>query len=192
MFEFSKIEVRDIAISTIVLAFAFGGIGSFLPALIIVGIAFVAHEVLGHRTVARHFGCSAEYKMWPFGLMLALISSFTGVIFAAPGAVYISPITRKKFAFKVVHLTKKEIGLIGLSGPFVNILLGIVSFFLIFAVSSLAPLFYLSAKISFFLAAFNLIPFAPLDGEKVMSWNRIIWIISIAISVAGYLYLTTI
>lgn len=191
MFGFSKTEVRDIAISTAVLAFAIGGFSGFLIALFVVGIAFIAHEVLGHKILAQHFGCFAEYRMWPMGLMLALLSSLTGIIFAAPGAVYISPIVRKRFAFRVVRLSKRQVGLIGLGGPFVNIALGL-AFIPLISMPFYGDLFYLAAKISLFFGVFNLLPIHPVDGAKVFEWNKFVWFASFATAAAGYLFLRTI
>ena len=77
-------EFRDIVISALVLALAFGialsgGYRAFQQlgtlvlvigmALVAVSLAFVFHE-LGHRLIARRFGYFAEYSMWPIGLMI--------------------------------------------------------------------------------------------------------------------------
>lgn len=184
-FTFSRIEVRDLAISAIVLAFALGGLSGFLPALLIVGLVFLAHEAVGHKLVAQHYGCFAEYRMWPVGLLLALITSLFGFIFAAPGAVYISPVTRRQFAFTVVHLTRKEHGIIALAGPAVNIGLGagLLALGLVWP----AGLLRVAARFSAFLAIFNMLPMPPLDGEKVMGWSRAAWAGSVAAAVALYI-----
>lgn len=190
---FSKIEIRDLAISALALAFAlamvFGGIeglvAGFLPSLAIVVLVFLSHELIGHKLVAQHYGCFAEYRMWPTGLVLALLTSFLGFIFAAPGAVYISPVTKKKFAFTVVHLTKKEHGLIAIAGPAVNIALGAA----LLGAGFIWPTGFLTmaARFSAFLAIFNLLPIPPLDGQKVMSWSIRAWIAAIAVAVGLYL-----
>jgi len=187
-FSFSGTEVRDLIISSAVLAFALGGIDGFLPALLIVVVVFLSHEILGHKLVAQYYGCFAEYRMWPMGLLLALVTSFFGVIFAAPGAVYISPMTKKQFAFSVVHLTRREYGLISIAGPAVNIALGIG----LLAASFVWPigLFVIGARFSAFLAIFNLLPVPPLDGQKVMAWSRWAWIGSIA--AAATIYIATV
>ncbi len=187
--KFSNTEVRDIILSTVVLAFAFGGINNFLVALFVVGVAFVAHELIGHKLVAQKLGAFAEYRMWPMGLFLALVSSMFGFVFAAPGAVYFSETTRGKFAFVVHKLSRKDIGLIGLGGPAVNIILGAIFLLSAFYMPSYAGLLWFAARISFFLALFNLLPLPPLDGEKVMSWNAIVWAAAIAMAGAGYIAL---
>ena len=37
------------------------------------------------------------------------------------------------------------------------------------------------SKINFFLGAFNMVPFPPLDGSKVMAWNPLVWGLSFAL-----------
>jgi Zn-dependent protease len=186
-------EIRDITIATIVLSmvftkftlYYFGNLlHAFLASLFIVSLCFVLHE-LGHRSVARLYGCYAKFVMWPFGLLLALISLPLPFIFAAPGAVYISPYS-KKFAFVVRPLTRKEYGLIGLAGPAANISVGIFMIFLTVLFPQFARIFLLTANLSFWFAFFNLIPFPPLDGEKIFRWSAKIWLVIMLIALIGW------
>ena len=182
--DFSRTEIRDIAVSTVALAFAFGHFNQFFEALFVVGVAFLSHELIGHKFVAQRYNAFAEYMMWPLGLALAVLTSFFGFIFAAPGAVYISPY-HKKFAFPLAHLGKREYGIVSLAGPAVNIILGII--FLVGALVYEIGILAFAAHISFFLAFFNLLPIPPLDGSKVIAWNKVYWGAAIAVSFAGYL-----
>ena len=191
MFDFNKKEIRDLTISTVVLALAFSGFfqsfsfWSLLTSLVVVVFVFISHE-MAHRTLAQHYGFSANYRMWTFGLILGLISALLpgGIIFAAPGAVYITPYKRE-FAFRVARLTRKQHGLINLAGPLTNIVIGISLVLLSFFIS--LELFVLTARISFFLAMFNLIPVPPLDGSKIIGWNSKLWALAFGASLIGLL-----
>ena len=182
-------ELRDLVISALVLALAFGialsgGFRAFQQpdsivlvigmALVAISLGFVFHE-LGHRLIARRFGYFAEYAMWPMGLMVALGFSLFGFVFAAPGAVMIYP---RATVLGTASLSRQKIGLISLAGPATNIGLAVV--FLVLDFIQPALLFTLGARINTWLALFNLIPFGPLDGAKILKWNKGIWLISIA------------
>jgi len=98
-------------------------------------------------------------------------------IFAAPGAVIIRP---KTSAWGTSGLGQRRIGLISLAGPATNIALALIFQVLDFTNPTL--LFTLGAQINTWLALFNLIPFGPLDGAKIFKWNKVAWIISIALA----------
>lgn len=67
----------------------------FMVSLVTLGLGFIAHE-LTHRSLAGRYGCAAEFRAWPMGLLLALIFALISggrFVFAAPGAVYVGPKT---------------------------------------------------------------------------------------------------
>ena len=191
MFKFTSSEVRDLIIAFFVISLCFAilyagrdfsGIITMLPIVMVgVGLGFILHE-LGHKFVSMKYGYWAEFKLWPQGLIFALISSFFGFVFAAPGAVYTY----------ANHITDEINGKISIAGPIVNIVLALV--FLAVATMIYPSAFYsgtaalifivcsLGFSINSFLAAFNLIPIGNLDGSKVLTWNIGIWIITIAIA----------
>ncbi len=175
-------EIRDILLSMLVIAIAFAWPGfplpsfawiaiSFAAVIIAVGTGFVLHE-LAHKYAAIHYGSHAEYFAWPAGLGLALLLSFVtngGFVFAAPGAVYIFG----------ENLGKKENGIISAAGPLTNIIIAVLFLLISVLVMPVAPLIgaiaSIGMRVNLFLAAFNLLPFGPLDGTKVISWNPIVW-----------------
>ena len=93
MFKFTSSEVRDLIIAFVVISLCFAivnagrdisGILSTLPIVMVgVGAGFILHE-LGHKFVSMKYGYWAEFKLWPQGLIFALITSFFGFVFAAP------------------------------------------------------------------------------------------------------------
>lgn len=190
MFRFTGKEIRDLIISFIVIALGFtilysngnySQIGLVFPIVMIgVGAGFIFHE-LGHKFVAMNYGYYAEYELWPTGLIIALVSSFFGFIFAAPGAVVIFS----------NGMEEKTNGIISIAGPIVNIILGLIFFLILgslgnFVYTETGAIVYLicvlGTRINFFLAAFNLLPIPPLDGSKVMAWSVPIWLITFAIA----------
>lgn len=190
-------ELKDLVVSALLLALAFGIafsggfrailepgrlIGMFLLALVGVSAGFVLHE-LGHRFVARRFGCFAEYRMWTAGLILAIMCSLFGFVFAAPGAVMVHP---GADLLGRPHLTKQRFGVISIAGPSMNICLAVIFILLNTLYPSLV--FSLGARINTWLALFNLIPFGPLDGGKIFSWNKKAWLL--VVIVAAGLFVT--
>jgi len=176
---FSRTEVIHITISviTISLAFSLPFFLSFPVVFLTVGLGFLLHE-LGHKFVAIKLGCVAVYRAWMEGLVIALIFAFATAgrfVFAAPGAVYI---------YKKGGLTLREDGLISIAGPLVNVLLAF--FFLWFFIGTkLIEIGMWGFRINMFLGAFNMLPIPPLDGSKVIRWNKAAWGLVFFIALIG-------
>lgn len=193
-FVFSETELKDLLIAWIALGVAFAlffeggaagvdallspdGVVLVLISLLTAGIAFLLHE-LAHKVVAVRYDQIAEFRADYNMLFLAVMSAMLGFIFAAPGAVHHRG-----------RLTDREHGHIAVAGPVVNLVLGAIFLPVFVAGVALAsPIVSVfgarGVAINFFLAAFNLIPYGPLDGKTVIGWSKAVWLGSFVVSIA--------
>ena len=187
---FSKLEIKHLIISMSVLSIAFtfaltgnnvitGLARGFNPYIIPYGLglsflgiitAFFFHEMF-HKFMAQKHGLWAEYRMFPQGLFIALfLGIFTPFIFAAPGAVMFRGGARDY-----------ETGKIAMAGPLTNIIIAGITLpiylFLVFEETLLGQAVGFICLINAFLGTFNLLPFGPLDGVKIIRWDATVWII---------------
>jgi Zn-dependent protease len=199
---FSRIEARDIILAWLALGAAFGiafvggipgvtGLVSvaaarpgyvetyFLVMLVTVGSGFILHE-LSHKFMAERHGFWAEFRVWPVGLILAILSSLFGLLLAAPGATYVAG----------SNISERENGIISLAGPALNVVIAV--FFLPFLLTGMVTIssggvsqlyFYfpwgflglVGVYVNAWLGTFNLLPIWVLDGSKVFRWNKKVW-----------------
>ncbi|MFB6079732.1 MAG: metalloprotease [Haloferacaceae archaeon] len=186
---FSRDELGDLALAWLALGVAFavfflgggtglvrvlarGEVGTLAGAvgvsLLTAGVAFLLHE-LGHKVVAVRFGQVARFRADYGMLFLAVVSALAGFLFAAPGAVHHRG-----------RLTPRESGLIALAGPAANLALALAfaPLALLGATGGVGIVALVGARglaINLVLAAFNLVPYGPLDGRTVLSWSTAVW-----------------
>lgn len=181
-------ERNDLIVSWLTLSVAFAlvisdnflnlmSLAEALPiALVAVATGFVFHE-MAHRQMARRYGFHSEYRAWPGGLAFAILLAFVSggrFIFAAPGATYIY----------APDISVKQNGKISIAGPVTNLIIGVLLLIAsLFIAGGFASIVLLNAAfINFWFAFFNLLPFGPLDGKKVIAWNAAVWLVTIAIA----------
>ena len=138
----------------------------FVVSFVAVGSGFVLHELM-HKFTAERYGYWAEFRMWVMGIVLALITSTFGFIFAAPGATYISG----------NNVTPRQYGIISIAGPATNVVIALV-FLLVRTVGTgiVYDIGLVGFPVNLFLATFNMLPIMPLDGAKVFRWNKLLWV----------------
>ena len=131
----------------------------------VIALAFILHE-LAHKLMAQHYGLWSEFRLNPFGALLSLLTLFSPIKIIAPGAVVI-------FGSRG---TGEKWGKIALVGPLVNIIQLVVFTIL----SPFYPVLGYAAFLNAELAVFNLLPFSVLDGRKVFTWNKRVWVVVFA------------
>ena len=175
----SLAEIRDIAAAVGILSVAFyfilrvdsgHGIAYYAGLAVLSVVAgFFIHE-MSHKAVARMYGCWAEFRADYRMLGFALLMSFFGFLFAAPGAVLI-----------MGNIGPEENGKISLAGPGSNLLVALACLpFWTFAISGVPDIASNIASslyfFSVFLGAFNMIPIMPFDGAKIWHWSKPVYI----------------
>tara|TARA_B110000444_G_scaffold75936_1_gene71576 strand:+ start:35724 stop:36656 length:933 start_codon:yes stop_codon:yes gene_type:complete len=167
-----------------------------MPVLLLaVGPAFLLHEI-GHKIVAKKNGCWAEFRADPGGLRFGIfLSFFIGILFMAPGAVMVAGL-----------VTRRQNGHIAIAGPLVNfslfligiplwgIILGLTGAFDAAAMDTSylvgsqlnwglmlvdAGIYWVYANL--ILGLFNMLPFGPLDGNKVKDWDENAFYVTISV-----------
>lgn len=191
---FSNKEIKDLLIAWLLISLAFailfsGGynfifsldifIIAFIISLLTAGIGFLFHELM-HKFIAQKYHLWAEFRANYSMLFLAILFSFFGFIIAAPGGVLIQG-----------PLTKEKNGKISLAGPLTNLIIALIfltHLLLINFENGILSLFFnYGFKINALLAIFNLIPFLPFDGAKVLAWNKPIYYISAILALILFL-----
>lgn len=198
---FTDTEFKDIILASILTLGVFFSIlffdrfiDTFFKIFIALGgvLIFLTHE-LSHKFLARRYGYNSEFRISKEGALFTAISMipFIPIKFIAPGSVFL----------KRSMVENDELGRVALAGPFSNFIL--TGIFLI--LSGLIPTvfqnsgtnltfqlflaFYYIAFFSSIIGLFNLIPFGPLDGAKVLHWNRNIFIIVFGFAVVTWFLL---
>ncbi|MBW2999588.1 metalloprotease [Candidatus Woesearchaeota archaeon] len=176
-FQTSNIELIDLFKAWVVISLAFTlvlagfdfsiGFGFvFLMSAFTVGIGFLFHE-LGHKILAQKYGCFAEFRANNRMLLMAILFSLFGFVFAAPGAVMISG-----------QINQKQRGIISAAGPMTNLVIALI-FLGLFMTSPIELVRAVSSYgylINTWLALFNMLPFGIFDGAKIFRWNKILYV----------------
>jgi Zn-dependent protease len=199
IWHFSKIEIEHLTQATIAfsLALAFMSVQGLYGAIqtpqlflsggalyaAAIGPAFLLHEI-AHKIVARKYGCWAEFRASPSGLKWGvIIAAAFGFVFMAPGAVMVAGQT-----------TKAQFGKIAIAGPLVNVALWVFGVGMVLLndwspfIDRFLGIWLMGNAV---LAAFNMLPFGPLDGKKIKTWSDpIFWVSFVTILSIAYHTLT--
>jgi Zn-dependent protease len=172
--ELTHLGLGALLVIGIGLSFGFGGNSTllFLSTLAaIMAVSFFTHEI-AHKVTAQKRGMWAEFRLTTWGSVITMISIFLPFKFISPGAVMISG-----------SANMDDIGKVSIAGPITNIVLSTVFLAILpLAPSGLSWVFAIGAFLNAYIAIFNLIPFGILDGYKIISWNKKIWVVTFAVS----------
>jgi Zn-dependent protease len=148
-----------------------------LLAALTAGLGVILHELM-HRVVARYFGATAHFVANDTMLVISILIAFTGFLFAAPGAVW-----------HTGYLTKRQVGLIAAAGPVTNMVLAILFLGALVALrgsgisSTVIFGLFMGFQVNGILGVFNMLPFGPIDGAKIMDWSGPVFGVLIVIAI---------
>jgi Zn-dependent protease len=181
--KFSKLEILHLSIATILVTAVGLSLNNYRyiswEFLIIFVSAFLVHE-LAHKLLAQFYGGWAEFRTNSYGLLVTAFSAipFIPFKFIAPGAVVIDLSDRSKF------------GRVAFIGPLTNLIMGFI-FFILSHQYPLIGYLYIGALFNSWIALFNLLPFGNLDGQKIFSWNKIVWIFMMVCTMGLFVLINT-
>lgn len=154
---------------------------------LVVGLSF--HE-FGHAAMATKMGdptprlqgrltLNPVKHLDPAGAFFLVFMAFAGFGFAWGKPVQTNPAYYSNYRQGTI--------LVAVAGPAMNLCLAMIFILLNGLYPSLV--FHLGARINTWLALFNLIPFGPFDGAKIMGWDKKIWVVATIIAVGLFIYL---
>lgn len=134
---------------------------------ILVGaIVVISHEIM-HYLVAKKLGLDVKYRLWNWGVVVILISSIMKICVGQP--VFIE--------FDEEKNEIKKQALVMLSRPLTTIILSIPFVILWLQNEANSEFAFLLLEISVVTSLIAFFPISPLDGEKVLKWNKWLWVV---------------
>ncbi len=188
--QFSSGEILSIIVAWIVLSVAItyqniigsitgtGSVDIVIAGFVATATGFILHE-MGHKYVAIRRGYLAHFRLWIWGLVLTIsivTLSGGGLVFGAPGAVYISPSAAGFYGYDSGRGRvdpEEDNMVISAAGPGINLAFAVGFLVMLFLVPSgfLFTVADFGLLLNVGLGSFNMIPVPPLDGSKIFRRN---------------------
>jgi Zn-dependent protease len=140
--------------------------GIVLLYMVIAGLAMGLHDLM-HRYAAWRYRALAEYRFWPLGSLIMLLTAiFLGVAYAVPAKTVINDPGK---------LDRKAQAVIYLAGPLMSFAVALAFLALVPLGGGFRAVGLIGASMNMLSAVYSLMPFDPMDGSKVVRWQRMIW-----------------
>ncbi|HSB47781.1 MAG TPA: hypothetical protein VLD37_07255 [Candidatus Bilamarchaeum sp.] len=140
--------------------------------------AAIMHE-LTHRAFAYAFKLKIEYRFWPAGSVLTLISSYLGNAFSIQGFLLedIEP-----------DVPRWKVGLMKLSAPLVSTAIMVI--FALLNYESPSLIYQTIYSTSGLWAMAEILPFGGLDGKDIKDWSHTVWFLAFTVISGCYVAVT--
>jgi len=201
-FKFTPLELRSLAIATLVVAFIISftewgaegfsissGLFNYFNAILIVALSFLVH-ISVQRIWALGTGYRLEWKMWSFGLIFGLIVAFltNGAFWVIlPGGFIVHHMAGHRLGWFRYGINYWAVGLIAVTG-----IVGTIFLAAIFkAVSGLVINSLIQKVIMFNIvyAVYSVLPIPPMDGSKTFFGSRMLYAFSTSFIVVAAILL---
>lgn len=152
----------------------------FVMFILAAGLTTVIHE-LAHRYFARRYNAETEFKFWDIGTISLLLTS---LVFKTPMGQPGRNITNKQG-----ELSPKVQGLISLAGPVASLLLALLFLLLMSIDIRQVNLGLTGFKMSMLACVYSLMPFEPMEGMRILKWNKPVWGLIFLPALGFYLFM---
>lgn len=203
-YKYTAYEIRGLAISILVIAFIISfkewgtasfdlqtGLYNLLNSILIAGLSILVHD-MGQRLWGLVIGYRVEFKMWSFGLVIALIVAFISngnLWLIVPAGFMIHHLAGPRLGWFRYGLNYFGQAMIALAGPLFTLMLIIL--FKVLGVFSSNILIEKAIIFNAIYAITSLLPIPPLDGSKIYFGSRMLYAFSLpAIVVSTMLMIT--
>jgi Zn-dependent protease len=174
IFGFSWPELFTALLASLVLGFSFmftkgidlGSVVNWLTYVLVAGVAAISSGLTQHHT-AKKLGAVVEYKLWYLGSIILLLTTLLfGVAFSSPSKVAIN---------EKEKMTVRQQAVVSASGPLTSFAVFLAFMALVPFGGTLASIGLLGASTNLLMAAYSMMPFIPMAGNKVYKWSKLAW-----------------
>ena len=185
-YKFTPSELRGFIIVVLVIAFVISfrdwgreqvdiasGLFNLMNAILIVGFTMLARD-FAHKVGGLTVGFRLEYKMWTWGLLLAVVLAFVSngrLWFLMPGGLIAHHLAGHRLGWFRYGLNYFALAMAALWGPLMNIVL--IMIFRVVNSFLHNPLIEKLILLNVAFAIWSMIPIPPMDGSKIFYGSRL-------------------
>lgn len=187
-YKFTPYELRGLILSILAISFiisfkewgatsfdAVAGLHNLFNAVLIVALSILVHDA-GQRLWGLAIGYRLEFKMWSFGLVIALVTAFLSdgrLWLIVPSGFMLHHLAGPRLGWFRYGINYFGQAMVALAGPLFNLMLII----LLKMISAFSTNLLVEKAIMFnvIYAITSLLPIPPLDGSKIYFGSRMLY-----------------
>lgn len=197
-YRFSRSELISIIVTVLILGFIISfrdwgaeevnvtvGFLNLFKAILIVLISVAVHD-FAIKTAALSIGLRAEYKMWTFGLIFAILLAFATrgrFWFLIPGGVVMYHLAGHRLGFFRYDINYFGMGFSAFTGPLASLILAIIFKSINAAVQS--PILEKAVLFNIVFALWTILPIPPSDGSKLFYGSRMVYSLCLSLIISA-------